>query len=61
MKEREKKMERKYFIAKIKNDDDRDCVKYLEFDKDNDTRIHICGACFCGLTKKRYTRDFEQL
>lgn len=45
-------MKEKYFLLKENNTDDRDCVKYLEFNKGNDTRIHICGACFCGLTKK---------
>lgn len=45
-------MKEMYFLLKENNTDDRDCVKYLEFDNDNDTRIYICGACFCGLTKK---------
>ena len=40
-------MKETYFLLKENNTNDRDCVKYLEFDKDNDTRIHICGACFC--------------
>lgn len=41
-----------YFLLKENNTNDRDCVKYLEFDKDNDTRIHICGACFCNILKE---------
>ena len=45
-------MREKYFLLKENDTDDRDCVKYLEFDNDNDTRIHICGACFCGLSKE---------
>lgn len=45
-------MREKYFLLKENDTDDRDCVKYLEFDKGNDTRIHICGACFCGLSKE---------
>ena len=45
-------MKETYFLLKENNTNDRDCVKYLEFDKDNDIRIHICGACFCGLMKE---------
>lgn len=50
-------MREKYFLLKENDTDDRDCVKYLEFDKDNDTRIHICGACFCNISKE----DEQQL
>lgn len=41
-----------YFLLKEDNTDDRDCVKYLEFDTDNDTSIHICGACFYNISKE---------
>lgn len=45
-------MKKLYFLLKENNTNDRDCVEYLEFDKDNDTCIHICGVCFCGLMKE---------
>ena len=63
-----KKMERKYFIAKIKNDDDRDCVKYIEFGGFECghyfSLFHICGACFCGFEKELYdmiVNNFDEL
>ena len=61
-------MERKYFIAKIKNDDDRDCVKYIEFGgfecEHYFSLFHIQGACFCGFEKEFYdmvVNNFDEL
>lgn len=61
-------MERKYFIAKIKNDDDRDCVKYIEFGgfecEHYFSLFHIGGACFCGFEKEFYDmiiNNFDEL
>lgn len=61
-------MERKYFIAKIKNDDDRDCVKYIEFGgfecEHYFSLFHICGACFSGFEKEFYdmvVNNFDEL
>lgn len=61
-------MERKYFIAKIKNDDDRDCVKYIEFDdfecEHYFSLFHIGGACFCGFENEFYNiivNNFDKL
>lgn len=42
-------MENTYFLLKT-NEDDRDCVKYIEIDT-AENRFHICGACFCGITQ----------
>lgn len=45
----------KLFLAKIKNDDDRDIVKYIEFSGFECNHyfggLHIHGACFCGFEK----------
>lgn len=46
----------KLFLAKIKNDDDRDIVKYIEFSGFECNHyfggLHIHGACFCGFEKE---------
>lgn len=44
-------MREKYFLLKENNTDDRDCVKYLDFDNEKEFSFYICGACFCNLTK----------
>lgn len=61
-------MERKYFMAKIKNDDDRDCVKYIEFCGFECghyfSLFHIGGACFCGFENEFYdmiVNNFDEL
>lgn len=45
-------MREKYFLLKENDTDDRDCVKYIEFDKDDTKCFYICGACFCGLMEE---------
>ena len=46
----------KLFLAKIKNSDDRDIVKYIEFSGFECNHyfggLHIHGACFCGFEKE---------
>ena len=46
----------KIFLAKIKNDDDRDVVKYIEFNGFECghyfSGLHVCGACFYGFEKE---------
>lgn len=37
------------FLLKT-NENDRDCVKYIEFEEDG--TFHICGACFYNMQKK---------
>ena len=50
-------MREKYFLLKENDTDDRDCVKYLEFDNENEFRFGICGACFYNISKE----DEQQL
>ena len=45
-------MREKYFLLKENDTDDRDCVKYLEFDNENEFRFGICGACFYNISKE---------
>lgn len=49
-------MKNKLFLAKIKNSDDRDVVKYIEFAGFECNHyfggLHIVGACFCGFEKE---------
>lgn len=49
-------MSKKYFLGKIKNSDDRDCVKYIEFGNFECghyfSAFHIEGACFSGFEKE---------
>lgn len=61
-------MKREYFVAKIKNDDDRDCVIYIEFGgfecEHYFSLFHIEGACFCGFEKEFYdmiVNNFDKL
>ena len=46
----------KIFLAKVKNSDDRDCVKYMDFDGFECGHyfggLHIEGACFGGFEKE---------
>lgn len=58
----------KYFIAKIKNSNDRDSVFYIEFGgfecEHYFNLFHILGACFCGFEKELYDvvlNDFDNL
>lgn len=45
-------MKEKMFLGKVKNSEDRDCVKYIEFNGFECGHyfggFYICGACFCG-------------
>lgn len=44
-------MREKYFLFKENGIDDRDCVKYIEFEEsDNLIYFNVCGACFSGMT-----------
>lgn len=56
------------FLAKIKNSDDRDVVKYIEFEGFSCNHyfsgLHIVGACFSGFEKEfKYIveHDFDSL
>lgn len=53
-------MKNRLFLAKVKNCDDRDAVKYIEFAGFECDHyfggLHIEGACFCGFEK-----DFRDL
>jgi len=58
----------KIFLAKIKNDNDRDVVNYLEFNGFECNHyfggLHICGACFGGFEtelRKIVENNFEDL
>lgn len=46
-------MREKYFLFKENNTNDRDCVKYLEFNNENEFSFGICGACFWGISRER--------
>ena len=46
-------MREKYFLLKENNTNDRDCVKYLEFDNENEFSFGICGACFWGISREK--------
>lgn len=59
---------KKIFLAKIKNDDSRDVVKYLEFNGFECNHyfggLHIDGACFSGFEKElkeMVENNFENL
>ena len=49
-------MKNELFLAKIKNSDERDVVKYIEFTGFECDHyfggLHIKGACFCGFEKE---------
>lgn len=58
----------KIFLAKVKNSDDRDCVKYMEFEGFECGHyfggLHIEGACFSGFEKEfrnLVENNFEEL
>lgn len=59
---------KKYFIAKIKNSNDRDNVFYIEFGgfecEHYFSSFNLSGACFCGFEKELYDvvlNDFDNL
>lgn len=63
-------MNKYVFLAKVKNSDDRDCVKYLdltsgEFECDHYFRgLHISGACFSGFKtelEEEVNNNFDNL
>ena len=58
-------MREKYFLFKENGIDDRDCVKYIEFDEsDNLIYFNICGACFSGMAtidKENALSNYNQL
>ena len=61
-------MEKVFFLAKEKNTDDRDCVKYIEFKGFECghyfSGLHIVGACFSGFEKELrdiVENDFDKL
>ena len=61
-------MGKKLFLAKVKNSDDRDVVKYIEFEGFECghyfSGLHIVGACFSGFEKEfrdLVNNDYESL
>lgn len=53
------------FIAKEKNTNDRDCVKYIEVNGFECEHyfggVRVCGACFSGFEKELRETDFNNL